>query len=68
MTEACFTQALQAAAARWSSIDLEDFTAAESVLEPSGDGQSTAPPHYLLFIETSGGVPTAQQRAQVGSA
>ena len=66
LSEKSFTSSLQAAVAGWAGIQLLDFTTAESVLGGgTADGQ---PPHYLVFLETEGGVPTQKQRDMVRAA
>ncbi|XP_043245761.1 jasmonoyl--L-amino acid synthetase JAR4-like [Amphibalanus amphitrite] len=63
LSEQSFTSSLESAVHCWGGIKLLDFTTAESVLSREGaDGQ---PPHYLVFLETEGGIPTEKQKNMI---
>ena len=63
LSEQSFTSSLESAVHCWGGIKLLDFTTAESVLSRGeADGQ---PPHYLVFLETEGGIPTEKQKNMV---
>ena len=65
LSEEAFIAALQTAAGRWDGVTLQDFTSAESVLDPS---PRPGAPYYLVFLELEKGDVTQKQAYMVRTA
>ncbi|XP_037085679.1 probable indole-3-acetic acid-amido synthetase GH3.12 [Pollicipes pollicipes] len=62
VSERALFKAMEAAAASWPDTTLVEFTAAESLIDPTSSGSA---PYYLFFLATTGSALTKEQTAMV---